>query len=184
MNTPNQSSPEHIPPPVAGITPHYESRLPLIYEVVKFEHWTNVTFLLLFLSATFMGTILNYSTFLCTSINSALTTTVVGCLKNVLTTYIGMVFMAGYEFTWLNFFGLTLSVFGSLYYTYISIYLTATMPNVNVNVNVNLEDHKLHSNGNNKSNHDLTQLKSIGFDSSSSSSSSDKHVLDKEIEEG
>ena len=69
-----------------------------LQEVMAFPRWTDTNFCCLFVGATFMGTILNYSTFLCTSVNSALTTTVVGCLKNVLTTYVGMVFMAGYEY--------------------------------------------------------------------------------------
>ena len=59
-------------------------------KVRQFEHWGEPNFLVSFLLASAMGSILNYSIFLCTLYNSALTTTVVGCLKNVLTTYIGV----------------------------------------------------------------------------------------------
>lgn len=59
-------------------------------KVKQFEHWGQPDFLLAFFLASAMGSILNYSIFLCTLYNSALTTTVVGCLKNVLTTYIGV----------------------------------------------------------------------------------------------
>ena len=57
--------------------------------VWSYEGWNEWKFAFLFLLAALMGSVLNYSIFLCTTVNSALTTAVVGCLKNVLTTYIG-----------------------------------------------------------------------------------------------
>ena len=90
---------------------------------IHFEGWNDPGFLAMFGLAALMGSILNYAIFLCTTTNSALTTTVIGCLKNVLTTYIGMIFMPNYIFSWMNFVGLNVSIIGSLYYTYVILYL-------------------------------------------------------------
>jgi solute carrier family 35 protein len=88
-------------------------------QVASFNGWNNYNFILLFTLAALAGSILNYSIFLCTTLNSALTTAVIGCLKNVLTTYVGMVFIGDYVFNILNFIGLNISIAGSLYYSYL-----------------------------------------------------------------
>ena len=91
--------------------------------VLRFKGWMKLDFILLFVLAATMGSVLNYSIFLCTSVNSALTTAVVGCLKNVLTTYVSMVLLTDYTFSWVNFIGLNVSIAGSLVYTYAVMYL-------------------------------------------------------------
>lgn len=87
-----------------------------IYRVYVFAGWNDPVFQVTFFAAAIMGTCLNYAIFLCTTKNSALTTAVVGCLKNILVTYSGMLF-PGYIFNWFNFLGLNISIVGSLYYT-------------------------------------------------------------------
>lgn len=89
-----------------------------ITQVMAFQDWGNWRFIGMLLCACCMGSVLNYAIFLCTTRNSALTTAVVGTLKNVLTTYIGMVIFSDYTFTWVNFIGINISIVGSLYYTY------------------------------------------------------------------
>ena len=96
-----------------------ESTLTKIY---KHEGWLQWDFLLFFSSAAVMGSVLNYSIFVCTTVNSALTTAVVGCLKNVATTYVGMVMFPDYAFNWPNFVGINISIAGSLYYTYMTLF--------------------------------------------------------------
>ena len=84
--------------------------------VKDFALWSNNSFVAYLVFASLMGSVLNLAIFLCTSTNSALTTTVVGCLKNVLTSYLGMFIGGDYIFSWLSFLGINISIAGSLVY--------------------------------------------------------------------
>ena len=87
-----------------------------VERVTNFPLWTETSFVTYIIFASLMGSVLNLAIFLCTSTNSALTTTVVGCLKNVLTSYLGMFIGGDYVFSWLNFLGINISIAGSLIY--------------------------------------------------------------------
>uniref|UniRef100_A0A7N2REQ9 Sugar phosphate transporter domain-containing protein n=1 Tax=Quercus lobata TaxID=97700 RepID=A0A7N2REQ9_QUELO len=75
-------------------------------------------FLVILILSLVMGIVLNFTMFLCTIVNSALTTTIVGVLKGVGSTTLGFVLLGGVEVHALNVTGLVINTAGGVWYSY------------------------------------------------------------------
>lgn len=82
------------------------------------------TFILTYIGLILWGCVLTYSQFLCASVCSALTTSLVSVAKSVAQTLIGFVTFGGVKFHPLILLGITLNTLGGFIYTYIKYYET------------------------------------------------------------
>ncbi|GFY11059.1 hypothetical protein TNCV_4470451 [Trichonephila clavipes] len=93
-------------------------RINSIVFIPKYSMKLDFGFILCFIIQVVTGVLLNYSLFLCTAKNSALTTSLVGVLKSILQTVIGFFTFGGVKFNSLNIFGISLNMFGGIMYSY------------------------------------------------------------------
>jgi len=84
---------------------------------LDFEGWVDPWFCFQFFLCSIFGFIMMFTLVLCTHFNSALASTVIGCGKNIVVTYIGMFFGGDYVFSIVNFMGLNISILGTIVYT-------------------------------------------------------------------
>ncbi|KHJ45399.1 putative UDP-sugar transporter sqv-7 [Trichuris suis] len=97
------------------------------YNLLSFDHWSSVQFILLLMCSCFGAYLLNLSTILCTEHNTPLTTACVGVSKNIAVTYISMILRSDYLFSWLNCTGIHVSMLGALLYIYQAFVRTVTI---------------------------------------------------------
>ncbi|XP_066567324.1 nucleotide sugar transporter SLC35D2 isoform X3 [Amia ocellicauda] len=107
-------------------------------EAIAFDHWMKYTFVCHFLLSCILGFVLMYSIVLCSHYNSALTTTVVGAIKNVGVAYIGMFVGGDYVFSFLNFIGLNICMSGGLTYSFFTF-----RSNSRISTSTSVSDHEL-----------------------------------------
>lgn len=79
---------------------------------------SSLYFLVVLILSLVMGIVLNFTMFLCTIVNSALTTTIVGVLKGVGSTTLGFVLLGGVQVHALNVTGLVINTAGGVWYSY------------------------------------------------------------------
>lgn len=79
---------------------------------------STLSFSVILILSLVMGIVLNYTMFLCTIVNSALTTTIVGVLKGVGSTTLGFFTLGGVEVHALNVTGLAINTAGGVWYSY------------------------------------------------------------------
>ncbi|OWF47253.1 UDP-galactose/UDP-glucose transporter 7-like isoform X2 [Mizuhopecten yessoensis] len=89
-----------------------------VSEVTQYNQAKSVSFVVLFFVTISIGCLLNYSLFLCTSLTSALTTSVVGGVKALFQTLLGMFTFGGISHNLSTYIGITINMSGSIMYLY------------------------------------------------------------------
>lgn len=89
-----------------------------INSLISFQHWHNLGFIFSFIALVFYGCLFTYSMFLCTTVNSALTTALVGVAKSAITTIVGMYTFGGVIATSMMIAGQIVNLSGAVLYTY------------------------------------------------------------------
>jgi len=87
--------------------------------VVAYDNFNSVGFLICFFGSAIQAFFLNYFMFLCTTVNSALTTSITGQIKAIVTTIMGLFMFGDVVITKLLVAGLAVSTVGSIYYAYV-----------------------------------------------------------------
>ncbi|CAM1313144.1 SLC35D3 (predicted) [Pycnogonum litorale] len=88
------------------------------YWIPKHHSVNRMDFYLIFTLVVTCGALMNYSLFLCTALNCALTTSLVGVMKSVIQTAIGFFTFGGVKVLPINFTGIILNLIGGCLYTY------------------------------------------------------------------
>jgi len=87
----------------------------------NFPYLRDPAFLIAFAICTFMGPLITYSTLLCTTINSPLTTSITGNVKDIALTFLGGLLFSDFKATVSNIIGIGLSFIGAGAYSWMSI---------------------------------------------------------------
>jgi len=87
--------------------------------LMQFEHWYNIGFHFFFWLSAFQAFALNYFVFLCSTVNSPLTTSITGQLKSIIQTILGLFTFGGVVVTTSLGIGLTTSTVGGIWYGYL-----------------------------------------------------------------
>jgi len=85
-------------------------------DIVQYDKWTDLGFLFCFLMSSVQAFLLNYLIFLCSIVNSPLTTSITGQIKNILATVMGFFLFGGMPMTIAAALGLSTSTLASIWY--------------------------------------------------------------------
>jgi hypothetical protein len=86
---------------------------------LSFPKLFDFDFIICFIFQSMLAFFLNLSIYLCTNYNSPLSTSIVGHIKNIITTLFGYLFFKDFSYNFINVVGLSISLIASIYYSMI-----------------------------------------------------------------
>ncbi|XP_050391867.2 putative UDP-sugar transporter DDB_G0278631 [Patella vulgata] len=89
-----------------------------IIDMWQYKHFYSIQFIIMFFLAISMGCLLNYSLFMCASLTSALTTSVVGGLKALAQTLLGLFTFGGVSHNLATYTGISVNLSGGILYIF------------------------------------------------------------------